>query len=232
MLLAKDDDTSRLFRLLIVPAFGVGFGTLLASYEGFETAAMPAIIATIATLFALVYVARADQTERRVSAVRLAGAGLALVALFFLYILMQYTGGDAAVRQLPATIATGPYAGIHTTAANAERYARYLAVLAPLRSTKGRVAFVEEFPQGYLLTGARPGTYSVWTTFAHGVRWQKYLDITGLYPQFIVATRFLGPNGGVVARPFAPPFGITGFSTAYRETYRDFDFVIYERVNP
>jgi hypothetical protein len=233
MLFDRDETSATLFRLLCVPAFGVALGTLLASHEGFETAAMPAVIVLIATSLALA--ARTDPREGMATddAGRWRAAGIVAlggVALFFLGILMQYTGGDGAVRQLDTRIASGPYAGVRTTAESAARYAAYMKALAPLHSSSGRIAFVEEFPQGYLFSGRRPGTYSVWTTFATGDRWQRYLDITGDYPDDIVATRFIGPNGGIARRPFAPPFGLAGFETKYRETFRDADFVFYERV--
>lgn len=234
----RDARTRQLVWLLSLPALGLGVGTLLASYEGFETAAMPSIIALVATYAVMALAARDGAADSgpggaagrpRLTDTRLVVAAMAAVAVFSLYTTMQYVGGDSAVRQLDTRMVAGPYAGIRTTAANAAWYAAYLEVLAPLRASTGRIAFVEEFPQGYLLTGRPPGTYSVWTTFSTGGRWQAYLDITGLYPDDIVSTTFKGPNGGFVATPFAPPFGLRDFAKKYTETYRDADLVIYSR---
>lgn len=217
--------------LLTLPALGVAVGTLPASHEGFETAAMPALLAMLGTLFVLSALATDALLEpdgRRVRWLFIASWGLLLA--FFTFTGMQYVGGDAVVRQLDTRLTTGPYAGVHTTALNAEKYARYLRVLGPLRSEPGRIAFVEEFPQGYVLTGRRPGTYSVWTTFSTGDRWQRYLDITHNYPTTIVSTLYRGPNGGFGTTPFVPPFGLRDFSAKYREAYRDGEFVVWEQV--
>ena len=231
MLCRRDARTDTLFRLLCIPAFGLGVGTLVASHEGFETAAMPAVIAMIATLLVLAGPRGGERDARWIGpAVALPVVGAALVAAFFLFIGAQYTAGDAAVRQLGTTITTGPYAGLHTTADNAALYMSYMKQLQPLEASTGRIAFLEEFPQGYLFTGRLPGTYSVWTTFATGDRLQRYLNINGNYPDDIVATRFTGPNGGVAAKPFAPPFGLTAFAKKYKERYRTQDFVVYGRV--
>ena len=154
---------------------------------------------------------------------------------FFLYGATQYVASDAPVRELDTMLTSGPYKGILTTRANAEQYQRYERALGPLSREPGRIAFVEEFSLGYLMTGRRPGTYSDGITYARGNRWQTYLDITGNYPTTIVATRVYGYGSRSDADkyadvPVSPPFGLRDFAEKYKETYRDSDFVVYERI--
>jgi hypothetical protein len=233
--------TGRLLRLLCLPAIGVALGTALVSHEGFETFTMPAIILVVATLVALAHAiaerpaaAGPARPPWRTSAAVAAGA-LALVAAFFFYSSMQYVAGDDAIRQLGTQLTSGPYKGVVTSTANAERYVYYSDFFGPMQQTPGRIAFVEEFPLGYLLTGRRPGTYSVWTTYARGDRWQRYIDVTGNYPTTIVSTRIRGYGSASDAEkigpaPIPPPFGLRDFAQLYREQSRNADFVVYQRV--
>jgi len=240
MLTRRPPSTYRYLRLLCLPTLGLWVGTMLGSHEGFETATMPTVILMIAAILALI---EAFDIERQSSDSNLspsamptvlATGSMALLIAFFLYASTQYVAGDAAVRQLDALIDSGPYKGISTTRANVEQYENYMKVLGPMQSEPGRIAFVEEFPLGYLLSGRRPGTYSVWTTYARGNRWQRYLDLTGNYPQTIVATRVWGYGSAsdaekVNAVTVPPPFGLTEFTKKYVERYEDANFIVYER---
>jgi hypothetical protein len=244
--------TGTLLRLLALPAAGLALGTTLASHEGLETATMPGILLAVGSFIALAS-ALAEGT-RAVSATSgrgrdreagvasqggratLVGAGSLLLAFaFLLYGATQYVSADAPVRQLNTELTSGPYKGIRTTAANAEQYQRYESVFGPLSREPGRIAFLEEFSLGYLMTDRRPGTYSVGITYARGSRWQTYLDVTGNYPTTIVATRVYGYGSKSDAEkisdvPVSPPFGLRTFAEDYKETYRDSDFVVYERI--
>lgn len=248
MLKRRPAITGRLLRLLALPTVGVALGTTLASHEGFEPATMPAIILAIGTFVALASALRegsgtpstAGQEAGRPSSWRrqvvVAAGSLLLAFAFFLYGATQYVSADAPVRQLDTLLTTGPYKGIRTTAANAEQYASYERALGPLSREPGRIAFLEEFSLGYLMTARRPGTYSDGITYARGHRWQTYLDITGNYPTTIVATRVYGygsksDEDKVAPVPVPPPFGLRDFAQKYQEAYRDGDFVVYERVS-
>lgn len=226
--------TGKVLRLLCLPALGVALATVPASLEGFETASMPSVMLMVGAVLVLGDAVAASRLQPQPaagssSATRYLAAGAAiLAAMFFLYGSMQYVGGDAPTRLLDTAITEGPYSGIRTTRENVERYMRYERIFQPLALEPGRIAFIEEFPLGYVLTGRRPGTYSEWTTFATGDRWQDYLDLTGNYPTTIVSTTFIGPNGGVADAPFPPPFGLRDFEQKYREVRRNDEFVVYE----
>ena len=229
-LVSKDRFYRRLFWLLYLPTIGMAIGAGVASLEGFETATMPAILTAVAGFIALTHAVgwRAGERVSR-SAAALVMSAIGVVFLMFLVTDVLHYGVDSDLPKLTATIQEGAYAGIRTTPANAQQWAHYLEVFDPIKKAGGRVAFVEAFPTGYLATGLLPGAYSVWSNFTHGPRWQKYLDITGNYPDHIVATRIPGPNGGLVPEPFKPPMGLRDFNEKYVETYRDADFAIYAR---
>ena len=252
MLKKRPAITGAVLRILALPTLGLALGTTLGSHEGFETATMPAIILAIGTFIALAAAlaeksdadsagvgATAPSRSRGTSwgsrASLLAAGSVALAFAFLLYGATQYVADDAPVRQLDTMIRSGPYKGISTTAANVEQYQRYQRALDPLSHEPGRIAFVEEFSLGYLMTGRLPGTYSVGTTYARGTRWQTYIDITGNYPTTIVATRVYGYGSRsdadkIADAPVPPPFGLRDFAEKYRQTYKDSDFAVYERI--
>jgi hypothetical protein len=229
MVLHSDELVRAAFWLLTVPAFGAAAGTAVVSYEGFETATMPMVIGAIAMLVVLFQWAdrRAASSSGRAAQIA-AFVATASVLVVLAGTTLALTGGDDVVWRLNTTIDSGPYKSIRTSAQGAEQYGRYMALLTPLAKRDGRIAFVGEFPIGYVLTRSRPGTYSIWTTFPSGGLWQEYLSITGNHPSTIVSTRFVGPNGGRVTSPFVPPFGLVGFDDRYDETYRDDEFVVYQ----
>ena len=233
VIISKDRYYRRLFWLLYLPTIGMAIGASFASLEGFETATMPAIITAIAAFLALNHAVEKAKTVGASARVNWL-VPVALVTVLVALVVSDgwYYGGDSPVTQLTARLDQGAYAGIATTPANAALYAHYTKVFEPVRAAGGRTAFLEAFPTGYLMTGVRPGAYSVWSNFASGNRWQEYLDITGNYPTTIVSTRIPGPNGGLVAKPFAPPLGLRDFASKYYEIYRDADFVIYKRRTP
>ena len=230
VIVRPDESVRAAFWLITVPALGAAAGTALVSYEGFETATMPMIVGAVGTLVVLFQWAGDRSDEPRGRWARLA-PWIATASVFAVLAgtTLSLTGGDAPVWRLDTTIGSGPYSSIRTTASGAQRYGRYMDLLTPLARSGGRIAFVGEFPLGYVLTGSRPGTYSIWTTFPTGGLWQSYLDITGNHPSTIVSTRFVGPNGGRVSSPYAPPFGLDAFDARYRETFRDDEFVVYRR---
>lgn len=230
MLVRRDDSVRAAFWLLTLPAIGAAAATAIVSYEGFETATMPMIVGAVATLLVLFQWSAEDSgvPARRLAAAAPLVASVGVIALL-VGTTLSLTGGDEPVWRLNRTLSSGPYASVRTTSSGVERYDRYARLLTPLAQRGGRVAFVGEFPVGYVLTGSKPGTYSVWTTFPSGPLWQAYLDITGDYPATIVSTTFIGPNGGIADAPFEPPFGLREFAQRYRETYRDDEFVVYTR---
>jgi hypothetical protein len=86
----------------------------------------------------------------------------ALTALVVLLVLGMPVYRDGPISRLDARIGDGPYAGLLTSYGKRAFQTRLQSDLAPLPSSC-QIAFLDDFPAGYLLTQARPDTNSTWT---------------------------------------------------------------------
>lgn len=138
----------------LVAAWTSGNGIINAGFG-----ALPALIAT-----ALLCARALAELARRAARPRLASWGLlwpaALVVTFVVEQRTIFLGDTLDV--LDARVASGPFAGLRTTARIRGFVETLQADLAQHLPPGGRLLVLHHFPAGYVLSSARPATPSVW----------------------------------------------------------------------
>ena len=201
-------------RLLVavwVPALVAGVTTAYSSANGgvnFGVGFFPAAI--VATLFLVLAIREAGPRGGRGTFRALAGvpavAALVLLAVFDTVPVYH----DGGLTQLDARVASGPFAGILTSARKRAYLDRLQDDLAPL-GPRCTIVFFDDFPAGYLLTRARADTNAAWIAHVAPGETRSYQDALLRYyrrhgfPDTIVLERWI---------PFADP------GTGRRELYR------------
>jgi hypothetical protein len=103
--------------------------------------------------------------DHRLNGVRVASAMVMLVPvlIFQTYCLLERSYRDAPFSAgAPPVFATGPFAGLLTTEANARRVAALGADLNALGDSAQTIFVYDRFPAGYLLSHLKPRTFSTW----------------------------------------------------------------------
>ncbi|MBI5231291.1 MAG: hypothetical protein HY876_03900, partial [Coriobacteriales bacterium] len=168
-----------------------------------------------------------DEPDQQASPALL-GAKVALVALVIAVaaVGLLFTP-EGATPTMTRPMPSGPFMGIFTTPAEADRLTAIQDDLVGLSRTP-RTVFLERFPLGYLLEGMRPGTYSTWATSATSDRLQTYIDATGKTPRRIVLTRF---GADLQDGEFPESVNLRGIER-YRETFRSDELVVLDLTAP
>jgi hypothetical protein len=142
---------------------------------------------------------------------------------------------DGPISALSARIAHGPYAGLLTTPAKRaflDRLGRDLAgVRAPCR-----ILFFDDFPAGYLLTGARPDTTQAWLSSRAPARDEQtllaYYRTHGLPDLVVVMSRipYAAPAGRGERYRAGDPLLVLVHAPPYRLAASRLEYRIYRRA--
>ena len=227
LLLAGRLPSDRRLAFLTLPCLGAGAGWFLGSNAGVYSAVVTAPLLLLAAILWADDTAdtATDHSNDKTSRVSLAFAvTLSALLLVWMGTGLYYTpeGRTPAMR---ATVTSGPFAGIKGTEEEVLFQQRVVAALRALPPAQGRVAYLERFSLGYLITPERPGTYSTWATAAGSNRLQQYVDATENRPLRVVLTRYaIDMRDG----EFPETVNLRGFPELFREIYRDDDLVVYD----
>jgi len=214
--------------LLVFPAVGAGLGWALGSNGGVGTGivAAPLILAAALAWWPAVNAAGpapVSEVLARASASVLLALTIGVTAAFG----MLNTAGGGPAISMTTPINRGPFKGMITTQQDALMHSQMVASIERLPPVSGRVVFMERFPLGYLMLNSPPGTYSTWVTATRGTRLDEYVALTGNRPSRIILTRFAdGPGDG----EFPPTVSLSGFASAYEETYSDEYVKVFDMV--
>ncbi len=147
--------------LVVAPAL---FGGLVASWTSAESVRnliVGGVAASVATLFLLMEDLQTSLGARRGLRGLALLPGSALIA-YFVLLSWENVYRDHPVRDLTASIPSGPFAGMRTTPARARFEAQFAADLQELSSGARSAGFYYHFPAGYLYTSLRPALCEAW----------------------------------------------------------------------
>lgn len=160
----------RLFWGAWCPALVAGVTVAWSSTNGYTNAGvgmLPAAVVTTAYLYQAIRAAARSTggAWRPAFALPLVGV-LIVLAIGLNYQRGIYMGGEVLARKRPVvTVDWGPYRGLRTVTPKND-FLRVLAEdLGHLADPSGRIIFYDHFPPGYLLTGMRPATPSIYSCF-------------------------------------------------------------------
>jgi hypothetical protein len=153
-----DRNQARIFAIAILLPCSVGGSTLAVfSSNGFIASMLALFPAAVTCLLCLGQIAeaRGRATEALI--------GLVLLLAFSCVSLIERSYRDAPFdRGARAAFASGPFAGLITTEANARSIAALQTDLRSLEGTARTLFVYDNYPAGYLLSNLRPRTFSTW----------------------------------------------------------------------
>ena len=164
--LLPDRRKAREFAIIVcMPSFAAALAVAFSSGNGLSSAILGLFPAAVCGLLTVAMIARAIDLDRQSNGVRAVSVLVTLVPIlgFQGYSLLERSYRDAPFSggALPV-FATGPFAGLLTTEANARRLAALEADLNSLGNSAQTLFIYDRFPAGYLLSHLKPRTFSTW----------------------------------------------------------------------
>jgi hypothetical protein len=234
-LVHRRPDARRLFACVWVPALLAGVTTAYSSTNGGTNFALGSLPAAIVCAVYLVWICEGPPGTGRALP---SAAPLPLLAVAAVLALSEVVPvyRDGPISTLTTMVRHGPYAGLLTSASKRDFLFHLDERLAGLGAAC-RVAFLNDFPAGYLLTAARPDANSAWIASVRRPRIERYQNVlldyyrrVG-YPDVIVLMQRI-PYGRGAARGehyrASEPI-IQTLHRSYRVGVRERDYRIYIR---
>jgi hypothetical protein len=156
---AEDAVPRRIVLHVWLPALAAGMLTAWSSsngYMNFSVGFFPAALATAWILARILTAPPVPERLRRVSFL----VPLSLIALFLAFH-HGYVYGDGRLSALTAGVESGPFKGLRTKP-DKVAYLSTLEKSVERHRRQGRILFYDFLPAGYLMSGSRPASNTVW----------------------------------------------------------------------